>query len=278
MRAVIAAGGTAGHINPALAIAQEIVKNEPQSKIIFIGREDGMEKRLVDQAGFELYPIEIHGFSRSFKPKEIIFNIKSVYCALKGSIIAGKLYREFKPDIVIGCGGYVSGPVVRKAAKMGIKTAIHEQNSFPGVTTKLLSKCADIIFAPNEDAAKLIGKPQKTYICGNPVREALFTANRESLRREWGISDKLCVVSFGGSLGARAINRICAQLMRSELDSGIRFHHIHATGQYGTELFSQLMGEMHIDKSNPDIEVYEYIKNMPECLAVADLVISRSGA
>ena len=140
MKAIIAAGGTGGHINPALAIAGEIMKNQPDSEIIFVGREDGMEKTLVERAGYRLFPVETHGFERGFSPKDIAFNLKSVYCAAAALGKVGKLIKSFQPDIVIGCGGYVSGPVVLKASLMGRKTAIQEQNAFPGVTSRLLAK------------------------------------------------------------------------------------------------------------------------------------------
>ncbi len=277
MRAVIAAGGTAGHINPALAIADEIMKNEPSSEVVFVGREDGMEKKLVEAAGYRLYPIEIHGFSRSLKPKEIAFNLFALGCALKAGPKAKKLFRDFKPDIVIGCGGYVSGPVVRAAAKCGIKTAIHEQNSFPGVTTKLLSGMVDLVMAANDDAVKRLGVPEKCTVVGNPVRREFFSADRERLRRAWGVGERVCLVSFGGSLGARTINNVAAEVMKRHVGSG-GIKHIHATGRYAVESFPELLDELGVDRESDDLIIEEYIDNMPECLAAADLVISRSGA
>ena len=277
MRAILAAGGTAGHINPALAIAGEIVKNEPDSELLFVGREDGMEKKLVEAAGYRLFPIEIHGFSRSLHPKEIAFNLFALSCAVRAGGIAKRLFAEFKPDIVIGCGGYVSGPVVRKAAQMGIPTAIHEQNSFPGVTTRLLAPKVSRILCATEDAKKRLNLPEKCSVVGNPVRAAFFEANRERQRSAWGVGDRVCVVSFGGSLGARTINTVAAQFMKLHVGTGL-VKHIHATGQYAVESFPQQLQELGVDVESPDIRVEEYISDMPECLAAADLVISRSGA
>lgn len=277
MRAVIAAGGTAGHINPAIAIADEIMKNEPSSEIVFVGREDGMEKKLVEAAGYRLFPIEIHGFSRSLKPKEIAFNFYALGCALRAVPKAKKLFRDFKPDIVIGCGGYVSGPVVRTAAGQGIKTAIHEQNSFPGVTTKLLAGSVDLVMTANEDAARRLDVPDKCTVVGNPVRHEFFTADREKLRREWNVGDRVCLVSFGGSLGARTINTLAAHVMKRHAGTGM-VKHIHATGRYAVESFPELLNELGVNGRSGDIAVREYIDNMPECLAAADLVISRAGA
>ncbi len=276
MKAVIAAGGTAGHINPALAIANEILLNSPGSEIVFIGREDGMEKKLVEQAGYKLMPLETHGFMRELSFEAIAQNVNAVRCAILGQMKCGRFFKEFKPDIVIGCGGYVSGPVVQKAAKMKIKTVIQEQNSFPGVTTKLLSKRVDKIFVANEEAAKRIGYPEKSVVAGNPVRAEFFTADRGSVRKKWGIGDRVCILSFGGSLGARTINEISAKLMRLNKDNK-DVYHIHAMGQYATESFPKLLEEYGV-KNSANIRVEEFIADMPECYAAADIIISRSGA
>lgn len=276
MKAVLAAGGTAGHINPALAIANEIMLNQPDSEIVFIGREDGMEKKLVEQAGYKLIPLETHGFKRELSFEAIAQNINAVRCAILGQIKCGRFYKEFKPDIVIGCGGYVSGPVVQKAAKMKIKTVVQEQNSFPGVTTKLLSRQVDKIFVANEEAAKRIGFPEKCVVAGNPVKAEFFTYDRQKIRKKWGIGDKVCILSFGGSLGARTINEISAKLMLLNKDNK-DVYHVHAMGQYATESFPKLLEEYGL-KNSKNIRVEEFISDMPECCAAADIIISRSGA
>ena len=278
MKAVIAAGGTAGHINPAIAIADKIRQNEPDSKIIFVGREDGMEKRLVAEAGYDFHPIEIHGFSRSFKPSEIIFNLKSVKYAISALKKAKKLFEDFKPDIVIGCGGYVSGPVVRSAAKMGLKTAIHEQNSFPGVTTKMLSGLVDIIFVANSDIIPRLKNNEKCIITGNPVREAFFEMNKADACSDINPDGKVCVVSFGGSLGAGEINEVAAQFIKLHHKTD-KIIHYHATGQYATKSFPDRLKELGIDyENNGNIVITDYIRNMPRYLSAADLVLSRAGA
>ena len=277
MRAVIAAGGTAGHINPALAIAAEIIKKEPDSEIIFAGRNDGMERRLVANVGYEFHHFEIHGFERSLKPQNVIFNINSIKCALRSSIEARRFFAEFNPDVVIGCGGYISGPIVREAAKLGIHTAIQEQNSFPGVTTKLLAKYVDVICCATEDGAERLGYSKKTYVTGNPVRPEFFTTNREDARERLKVGDRVCILSFGGSLGAKTMNELAAQIMREHWQSNKIFH-IHATGQYATESFPKRLNELGVDANSPNISVRDYIYDMPECFAAADLVISRSGA
>lgn len=277
MRAIIAAGGTAGHINPALAIADEIMRDDPTSDILFVGREDAMEKILIPQAGYEFMHIETHGFERKFTPAAILSNIYTLWHVLRAGQKAKRLFKTFKPDVVIGCGGYVSGPIVRKAAQMGIKTAIQEQNSYPGVTTKLLAKKVDLVFVASNDAVERIDQKDKCIVAGNPVRAVFFQDRREEIRTKWGLKDKVCVVSFGGSLGARTINEIAVRFMKLHAGSG-KVYHIHATGQYGVESVPRLMKEIGVDGSCPDIKLTEYIDNMPDCFSAADLIVSRAGA
>lgn len=277
MKAVIAAGGTAGHINPALAIADEICRAEPGSEIVFMGREDGMENRLVTAKGYRLVPIDVWGFMRSFKLKDIIFNLNSLRLIVKSSIEARRFLKNFRPDIVIGCGGYVSGPVVMQASLLGIKTAIHEQNSFPGVTTRILSGRVDLVLAPNEDAKDKIGRPEKTVIVGNPVSAAVLTADRETARARLGIGDRTCILSFGGSLGAKVINDVVARMFRLCKDRDDLFF-IHATGGYDTKTFPSILDQEGISTDDLPCRVSTYIDDMPDCLAASDLVVSRSGA
>ena len=177
MRVLIAAGGTAGHINPALAIAGAIKAHRPDAEIHFAGRKEGMEYRLVTQAGYPFHHIEVNGIQRKLTPKNVARNVQAVYHLALSGPRAKKMLRALKPDLVIGCGGYVSGPVVRCAAKMGIRTAIHEQNAFPGVTNKLLAKDVDVIFAAVPAAVEKLGAPEKTSVVGNPVRPEIFMQN-----------------------------------------------------------------------------------------------------
>ena len=277
MRAVIAAGGTAGHVNPALAIAEEIMRNEPGSEIVFMGREDGMENRLVTAKGYRLVPIDVWGFMRSFKLDDILFNLNSLRLIIKSSITARRFLKKFSPDIVIGCGGYVSGPVVSQAAKLGIRTAIHEQNSFPGLTTRILSRKVDLILAPNEDAKGKLGHPEKTVVVGNPISAAVVTADRNSSREKLGIGDRRCILSFGGSLGAQVINDIAARMFRQCAGRDDIFF-VHATGGYDTESFPNQLKGYGIDPEKMNCRVSTYIDDMPDCLAAADIVVSRSGA
>lgn len=276
MKVLLAGGGTAGHINPALAIAGFIKAKRPDTEFLFIGNKDGMEQRLVKQAGFEIKSITISGFKRSFSPKSVAENIKTVGRTFSSSAQSKKIIAEFKPDICIGTGGYVSGPVVRTAAKMGIPCVIHEQNAYPGVTNKMLAKRVKKVMLAVE-AAKKYFDSSSVVITGNPVRSEILTADKDSSRKALNLDARPVVLSFGGSLGARKINEAVADLAaRSGKDK--KYQHIHAYGSYG-DWFSQLVMDKGTDISKCDnLDIRPYIDNMPECMAAADLVICRAGA
>ena len=278
MRVLIAAGGTAGHINPALAIAGAIKKADPSAEIHFAGRKEGMEYRLVTQAGYPFHHIEITGFQRKLSLNNIKRNIITLWNLALSGPKARAMMKEVQPDLVIGWGG-VSGPVVRCAAKKGIKTAIHEQNAFPGVTNKLLAPDVDIVFAAVPAAVEKLGAPEKTQVVGNPVRPEVFekAGERDAIRAQLGAGDRTVILSFGGSLGARRVNEVVADLCAWEQKEHKPVLHIHATGQYGVELFQNLEKEKGFAPGE-SLVVKEYINNMPELLAAADLVISRAGA
>lgn len=277
MRILLAAGGTAGHVNPALAIAAYIKQQQPQAEIHFAGRREGMEYGLVTAAGYPFYHIEVNGIQRSFTPKNICRNFKAVWHLAFAGFTANKILRTVQPDIVIGAGGYVSGPVVRAAHKKGIKTAIHEQNAFPGVTNKLLAKGADAILAAMPDAVQRLGYADKTTVVGNPVRPEVFSQNRADIRRKLGVRDgQILILSFGGSLGAQRINEVVAELAAWHIAKR-DFRHIHATGSIEKEDFAVLAKAKGIQNS-PHFTIREFITDMPQMLAAADLVISRAGA
>ena len=279
MRVLIAAGGTAGHINPALAIAGALRAADPRNEMHCARRQEGMEYRLVTRAGYPFHHIEVTGFQRKPSLKNLERNLVTVYNLARSGPRCRAILNEVDPDLVIGCGGYVSGPVVRAAAKRGIKTAIHEQNAFPGVTNKLLAPEVDLIFAAGEAAAQRLGQPEKTVVAGNPVRPEVFdwARRRAEARANLDAGDRTVVLSFGGSLGARRINEVVADLCAWEQKTGQNILHLHATGQYGVELFQQLEREKGF-APGAGLVVREYIDNMPELLAAADLVISRAGA
>lgn len=279
MRVLFVCGGTGGHINPALAVAGYLKKQQPNAQILFAGSPLGMEAGLVPKAGFDFAPIKVKGFQRQLSWRNLKNNMMAVVYLTTSGYRSRQILREFRPDVVMGTGGYVSGPLVRQAAKMGIPTLTHEQNAFPGVTTKLLSKYVDRVMLAVPEAKKYLNPNARFAVTGNPVREAFFTADRNAVRKKMGLEEKICVLSFGGSLGARRVNEAMAELIAHNQNNPNIFH-IHATGAYGTELFPQLLKEKGItnSKTNPNLDIREYIYDMPECFAAADLVIGRSGA
>lgn len=279
MRVLIAAGGTAGHVNPALAIAKEIEKHCPGAEIHFAGRKKGMEYGLVTKAGYPFHHIEVNGIQRKLTLRNVARNVKAMYHLALSAPCAAAILRKVQPDLVIGAGGYVSGPVVQTAAKKGILTAIHEQNAFPGITNKILAKSVDLVFAAMPDAVERLGPAAKgkTFVVGNPVREAMWNTDRTAARKALGAKDgQIVVVSFGGSLGAQRLNEAVAELAVWELKER-DFLHIHATGSIEKKDFAVLAKKLNID-NDARFQIREYIEDMPSMLAAADLVISRAGA
>lgn len=279
MRVLIAAGGTAGHVNPALAIAKEIEKHCPGAEIHFAGRKKGMEYGLVTKAGYPFHHIEVNGIQRKLTLRNVARNVKAMYHLALSAPCAAAILRKVQPDLVIGAGGYVSGPVVQTAAKKGILTAIHEQNAFPGITNKILAKSVDLVFVAMPDAVERLGSAAKgkTFVVGNPVREAMWNTDRTAARKALGAKDgQIVVVSFGGSLGAQRLNEAVAELAVWELKER-DFLHIHATGSIEKKDFAALAKKLNID-NDARFQIREYIEDMPSMLAAADLVISRAGA
>ncbi len=276
-RILIATGGTGGHINPALGTAGYIKEKNPSAEIVFVGTADKMEARLVPEAGYELRTIEISGFWRSFSLSAIKHNIGTLLKLLKSSSQAKKIIRDFKPDLVIGFGGYVSGPVLRMAAKMGIPTAIHEQNAFPGVTNKALAGKVDRVMLTAIQAEKYIKSKNPCVLTGLPIRGDILKGDRDFARAELGLADdKPLILSMGGSLGARPVNEAVKSLILNKYkDNDCVF--LHATGK-DSESFKRELVENGVDLAkNPHIKIVEYI-DIPKCLPAADLVIGRSGA
>lgn len=274
MHILFAGGGTAGHINPALAIAGFVKEKHPDAKISYIGTANKLEAKLVPACGYDFYTIDVAGFQRKLTPKNIAKNISAAVKAVTSSIRAKKLLKELKPALVIGTGGYVSGPVLREAQKLGIKTAIHEQNAFPGVTTKMLAPGADRVMLAMPEAEKYLNLKNKPVITGNPVRQALLNISRDEARNKLGIGDKPLILSFGGSLGARAINESVSSLIKWHNGSG-KYRHIHGTGKVGYDAMIASLSDVTL---SDDIDVKEYIYDMDICMAAADVVICRAGA
>lgn len=274
MKILFAGGGTAGHINPALAVAGYIREKHPDSQIYYIGTATKLEARLVPEKGYNFNTIDVMGFSRSLSPSGIVKNVTAVKKAFSASARCKKLLKEINPDVVIGTGGYVSGPVLKAAQKLGYKTAIHEQNAFPGVTTKMLAPGADTVMLAMPEAEKYLKLNRKPVITGNPIRLELLKITREEARAKLGLDNRPLILSFGGSLGAEKINEAVVELIKWHNNSG-KFYHIHATGKFGYENMINALKDVELSK---EIDVREYINDMDVCMAAADLVICRAGA
>lgn len=281
LKVLLAGGGTGGHINPALAIASIIKQHHPDAEFLFAGTPNGMEATLIPKAGYNFAPIKVSGFQRKINPENIVRNAKAAgYLAMSGHR-AKKIISDFKPDVVIGTGGYVSYPILAKAVQMGIPTAIHEQNAFPGITNRLLAKKVNEVMLTVEEAAQHLDACAKYTITGLPVR-AGFSAgalSRADAKKQLGLDDSLCIFSFGGSLGAGAINNGAEALIKWEKANNIQVNHIHGYGRMGKDTLPKNLADAGIDFENDDrLMVSEYIHNMDVCLAAADLIICRSGA
>lgn len=283
MKFLFATGGTAGHINPALAVASYIRDNYKDAEIMFIGTEDHMESRLVPNAGFAFKTIEINGFKRSFSPKAIVANVKTVFKLVKSEQESKKIIRDFAPDVVIGFGGYVSGPVLQEAAKLHIPCCIHEQNAYPGITNKQLAKQVDRVMLTVEDAAKHLDCKNEPTVTGLPVRGELLNKSKKSAREELSVPDgKYLVLSFGGSLGAAPLNDSMFDILLRHADDG-SVYHIHSVGTNGAEYLDKFVEKGFERVSDTvvrkgTVEVRKYIDNMDVCMAAADLVVGRAGA
>jgi UDP-N-acetylglucosamine--N-acetylmuramyl-(pentapeptide) pyrophosphoryl-undecaprenol N-acetylglucosamine transferase len=280
MRVLIACGGTGGHINPGIAIADMIKEKYPDSEFLFAGTPRGMESKLVPKAGYRLETIKVAGFQRKISFENIGRNAKALaYLAASGKR-AKEIITGFKPDIAIGTGGYAAGPVIRKAAKMGIPTAIHEQNAYPGVTNRLLSKEVDYVMLTVIEALDFMDKSKFEYsVTGLPVRSSINASlSKAEARKKLGFNDDFTVLSFGGSLGAGCINDTMTEAIKWHVSKGLKINHIHGYGGMGKDSFPQAMKAAGIPLKSDRLRITEYINDMDVCLAAADLVICRSGA
>ncbi|MEE1185984.1 MAG: undecaprenyldiphospho-muramoylpentapeptide beta-N-acetylglucosaminyltransferase [Acutalibacteraceae bacterium] len=278
MKIMFAGGGTAGHINPALAVAGYIKQRHPDAQLTYVGTPRGMESRLVPQAGIDFYTVDVAGFQRKLSLKNIGRNFSAAYKYALSGKRAKKILTDIKPDVVMGTGGYVSEPVLMQAAKLGIKCCIHEQNAFAGVANKMLAPKVDRVMIAMPEAEKYFNCKQKPVVTGNPVRPSVIEMTKEKAREILGIdSNKFVLLSFGGSLGARRVNETVADVINWHWQSN-QIEHFHATGKLGYDMFMGLMNKKGIDTSAPNLHISEYINNMDVLLSAADLVICRSGA
>ncbi len=278
MKILFAAGGTAGHINPALAAASYIKEIKPDTEILFVGTKDHMEARLVPNAGFDFKTIDISGFRRSFSPSAIKHNVKTVAKLIKSEGESKKIIKEFKPEVCVGFGGYVSGPVLEEAVKLGIPSCIHEQNAFPGITNKTLAKKVDKVMVAVEDAKEHLEAKGEIIVTGLPVRGEIINSDKDFSRTQLGIDkDKPLVLSFGGSLGAEPINKAMFDILLKSAENE-KYYHIHSVGTNGSEYLDKFEKAGFVNGRKGTVEVRQYIDNMDVCMPAADLVIGRAGA
>ena len=277
MRVIIAAAGTAGHINPGLAIANKIKEEEKDSKIIFIGTTRGLENDLVPRAGYELKTIDAYGLSKKIS----IENIKKMYKTLKGYGEAKKIIKEFKPDIVIGTGGYICGATISAAHSLKIPTLLHESNAFPGKAVKMLANKTDTILVSFEDARSRIKNAKNIVYTGTPVkiRKKEYGINeKNSIIKSAGLNEtKPIVLIFGGSQGAQKINDAILGILKNKLNKNYQI--IWATGPKQYDRIKEILEENNVYINHlENAKIVPYIYNMEEMMNVSDLIVARSGA
>ena len=279
MNVIFTCGGTGGHINPAIAVANILRERHPDAKILFIGAKGHMEEQLVPNAGFELKCLEISGMSRGKSLSAVKKNIKAVSQTVKAVNACKKIIREFKADAIIGTGGYACYPALKAGTQMKIPTCVHESNAMPGLTTRMLADKVSRMLICFPESAKHYKHPEKVETVGMPIRREFVFTDKAAARKELCIGDKPLVVSAFGSLGARKMNETVAEMLSLEKADDFPFMHIHATGKFGWEWMPEKVREAGIAVENcPNLDMREYIYNMPTVMAAADVIISRAGA
>lgn len=275
MRILFTCSGTAGHINPALAIAQRIEKVRPGTEFLFVGSGRDMENRLIPAAGYEIKNVTMTGLSRSVSLSGLKHNIKTAANIVGSSLQAKKIIRDFKPDVVVGTGGYVCYPVIKAAKDRGIPTALHESNAVPGLATKMLEGTVDKLMLAFPDKDGAYHHSEKIVVTGTPMRGDFETVTRHDAKYKLGLVGKPLVVSFWGSLGARDMNAHMEEFVRLAGASGL-FYHIHATG--GGEENAVAFRQRVPESASEWTDVRAYIDNMGLVMTAADLILSRAGA
>ena len=277
MKVIIAAAGTGGHINPGIAIANKIKEEEKDSKIIFIGTTRGLENDLVPRAGYELKTIEAYGLSKKIS----IENMKNMLKTLKGFKEAEKIVEEFKPDIVIGTGGYICGAVITAAKNNKIPTILHESNAFPGKAVKMLAKKANTILVGFKEAATKIKSNSNIVFTGTPVKikKKEYSINeKNNIINNLGLnSTKPIVLIFGGSQGAQKINEAIMGIIKNKWNKNYQL--IWATGPKQYDIIKGQLEDVNINVNRIDnVKIVPYIYNMEEIMNVSDIIVARSGA
>lgn len=278
MKFILTCGGTAGHINPALAIAGRLRELMPDCGILFIGAEGKMEMELVPREGYKIEALKITNISRGKSFDALKHNFETLKNVAVSTREAKRIIREYKPDAVIGTGGYVCYPVLKAAHDLGVATAVHESNAVPGLTTKLLAEHVNKVMVGFEESRGAYHHPEKVEVTGTPVRGEFASYSKEQAKRELGIDpDEPLVVSVWGSLGAAHMNKVMGELIPM-LDETKEFHLIHSVGAMYFEEFMRRLKETAPNFSRTGADVRQYIYDMPRVMAAADLILCRAGA
>ena len=277
MNVIFTCGGTGGHINPAIAVANIWKERHPDSNILFIGADGGMEEQLVPKAGFRLKTLPGGGLSRRLSFAGIKKNVKVMYNLVSSVNRCKKIIKDFGADVVVGTGGYASFPALMAAGMLKIPSCVHESNALPGLTTRMVERWADRMLICFPQSARYYKDQSKVQVVGMPVRSEFIHNKKQACREELGLDSRPVILSTFGSLGAKAMNEMTAELMRLEKEAGYPFQHIHGVGSYGWEWMPKLVEEKGV-RNNDAIFLKEYIYNMPTVMAAADIVISRAGA
>ena len=277
MKVIISAAGTGGHINPGIAIANKIKEHEPDSEIVFFGTDRGLENDLVPRAGYELRKIEAYGI----QPKPSITNIKNLIKTMNSRKVVKKFIDEFKPDVVIGTGGYICGPVFAAANARNIPTFLHESNAYPGRAVKVFAKKAKKVFVGFEEAKEKLSGLNNVVVTGTPTKIKKITLSNEEKQKlytEYGINKDLPIILvFGGSQGAQRINEAVIDIVKNNKNKDYQI--MWATGPKQFDIIKKSLQENNIDIENvKNAKIMPYIYNMEELINLCDLVVCRSGA
>lgn len=279
MNVIFTCGGTGGHINPAIAVANCWKERHPDSNILFIGGKGYMEEELVPKAGYRLEVMDAFGLERSLSFSAMRNNIKAVKSVISAIGKCKKIIRDFQADVVMGTGGYASFPALYAAKQLKVPTCVHEANAMPGLTTRMVAGWTDKVLVCFPESAGYYKDSAKVEVVGMPVRREFIYTKKSDARRELGLDDRPLVVSAFGSQGAKVMNEVTGKLFRLEQDAGCPFRHIHAVGSYGWKWMPDYVRQQGVDlEKNPAITMQEYIYNMPTMMAAADVFISRAGA
>ena len=279
MNVIFTCGGTGGHINPAIAVANILKERHPDCNILFIGAKDRMEEELVPKAGYKLHTIPASGMSREKTWEGLKHNVRAARYVLQAVGNCKKIIREFQPDVVVGTGGYASFPALKAASKLKIPTCVHESNAMPGLTTRMIADRATRVLICFPESAQHYRHPEKVEVVGMPVRREFLFTKKEEARKELGLDSRPLIVSAFGSQGAKVMNEAMLGLFELEKEAGYPWQHIHATGSYGWEWMPEETKKRDIvTDGSRGITMQEYIYNMPTLMAAADVFISRAGS